>query len=131
MVEGDELSLASQTLGRRIERFDDRNDELSVVYEALPGFCNRHGTVQGGFLSAMLDSATALGLLQSLPAGKSAVTRSLTTQFLKPASPGQYIARVRPAIVYGAHATVFASLSDDTGVVVATAVADLRIIEPT
>jgi uncharacterized protein (TIGR00369 family) len=126
--EADRLPPASRTLGRRIEPQDAASENLFISYEALPTFCNRHGTVQGGFLGAMLDSATALGLLRVLPKGKTAVTRTLTTRFLKPARPGPLQASVRPPKITGDDASVSASLFDAGGIEVAVAVAELRII---
>ena len=99
-----------------------------LKYVALPDFMNRHGTVQGGFLAAMLDSATALTLLNCLEADETAVTRSIIVEFLRPAKPGVIHARTRVVSRNGPAAEVAGELLDDNGVTVATAVAKLRVL---
>ena len=66
-----ELSKASadvppgaQLLGREWLGFD--GEITSIRFEAKPLFTNRHGTIQGGFLAAMLDSATRQRLQEEL-----------------------------------------------------------------
>ena len=98
-------------------------------YVARPDFTNRHGTVQGGFLAAMLDSATALTLITCLEAGESAVTRSLTVEFLRPAEPGVIHARTRVVSRTGATAQVAGELVDENGMTVATALAMMRVLK--
>jgi acyl-coenzyme A thioesterase PaaI-like protein len=126
---GVDLPPASRLLGREIMGRIGQTGALLIGYEAKPEFCNRHGTVQGGFLSAMLDSAMAIGLLHELPANKTVVTKTLTTRFLKPAWPGPYQARVDSIAIDGSDATVTATLSDPDGVEVAIATAELRILD--
>ena len=65
---------------------------MLIAYRAPPDFTNRHGTVQGGFLAAMLDSAAALTLFAELSSGQTAVTTRLEVDFLKQAAPGELIA---------------------------------------
>jgi acyl-coenzyme A thioesterase PaaI-like protein len=126
---GEDLPPASRLLGREIVGRIGQTGALLIGYEAKAAFCNRHGTVQGGFLSAIPDSATALGLLHELPANKTVVTKTLTTRFLKPAWPGPYQARVDSIAIDGSNATVTATLSDPDGVEVAIATSELRILD--
>jgi uncharacterized protein (TIGR00369 family) len=105
------------------------NGEVSVAYEAKLAFTNRHGTVQGGFLAAMLDSATAFALLMALPTNKTVVTTRLDTTFVKPALPGALMAFANIQERSERSATVVAELKTLEGEVVARASADLRIIE--
>jgi uncharacterized protein (TIGR00369 family) len=67
-----------------------------ISFDATIEFTNRHGTIQGGLLAAMLDSAAGNALLATLPANMTAVTTRLDTTFLAPAEPGRLeaIARV-------------------------------------
>lgn len=83
----------AQLLGREWLGFD--GEIATIRFEAQPRFTNRHGTIQGGFLAAMLDSATGLGALAALPATRTVVTRSLTTRFLKPARVGPVTAKAK------------------------------------
>jgi len=77
----------------------------------------------------MLDSATGLRALAALPSHQTAVTRSLNTRFLKPASMGTITARARIVEHTGHDIVVEAELVDAQGVTVADATARLRIVE--
>lgn len=126
-TELDQLPPAAKLLNRRLIGTAE-NGEVTIAFEAKPEFTNRHGTVQGGFLTAMLDSATAFTLLMDLPGDRTAVTTRLDTTFLKPAKPGEYLARSNIVERGERHSIVMAELSvlDDT--VVARTRAELRIL---
>lgn len=49
----------AQLLGREWIGFDESGQAL-IRFQAQSAFTNRHGTIQGGFLAAMLDSATGI-----------------------------------------------------------------------
>lgn len=122
------LPPAAQMLGRRVLAFDQEAGRGAFVYVAQPAFCNRHGTVQGGLLAAMLDSATGFTLIESLPEGFTAVTRELATRFIRPASPGDIFAEARVTANDGRDASVEGELRSAEGVVLASAVAHMRIM---
>ena len=46
--------------------FDDTGEIGIIRFVADATFTNRHGTIQGGFLAAMLDSATGVRALAGL-----------------------------------------------------------------
>ncbi|WP_249140298.1 MULTISPECIES: hypothetical protein [Bradyrhizobium] len=46
--------------------FDETGETASIRFQAQQSFTNRHGTIQGGFLAAMLDSATGIRALAAL-----------------------------------------------------------------
>jgi uncharacterized protein (TIGR00369 family) len=120
-------SPAATLLGREILAIDAETQEVRLRYVARPEFANRHGTVQGGFLAAMLDSAAGLALVSVLPAGTTAVTTRLDVAVLKPASPGPLLANARVTALSGRSASVHAELTDREGTVLATAEAALRL----
>ena len=120
---------AATLLSREIISVNRQTGEGVLRYVALPEFMNRHGTVQGGFLAAMLDSATALTLITCLEADETAVTRSLRVEFLRPAKLGVVHARACIVSRTGTAAEVAGELRDDNGVTLATAVAMLRILK--
>lgn len=66
---------AARLLGRQLDSIGASNGDVRLVYCARPEFANRHGTVQGGMLSAMLDSATGYALIATLPEGFTVLTR--------------------------------------------------------
>jgi uncharacterized protein (TIGR00369 family) len=119
----------AELLGREWLGFDESGEIGLIRFEARAAFTNRHGTIQGGFLAAMLDSATGLRALAALPSHQTAVTRSLNTRFLKPAGVGIIMARARVIERSERDIVVAAELVDAQGVTVADATAQLRIVD--
>jgi uncharacterized protein (TIGR00369 family) len=123
------LPPGSQLLEREWLGFDDAGEIALVRFHARPAFTNRHGTIQGGFLAAMLDSATGLCALAALPLNLTVVTKRLDTRFLKAAGVGSITAKARIVARTDREMTVEADLLDAQGVTVAKATAELRILE--
>ena len=121
------LPPGAQLLGREWLGFDETGQAL-IRFQAQPAFTNRHGTVQGGFLAAMLDSATGICALAALSSEQTAVTKSLDTRFLKPAAVGAITARARVVERKDREIVVQADLVDADGIIVADARARLRIL---
>lgn len=119
---------AAQMLGREVVEIDQVQGGAVLRFRAVPQFLNRHGTVQGGLLCAMLDSATALALYAVLPQDSTALTANLNVSFLKPAKLGTFTATSRLVTLDERNAETAAELHDADGVLVATAVARLRIV---
>jgi uncharacterized protein (TIGR00369 family) len=121
---------AAALLGREILAVDAAAQEIRLRYAARPEFANRHVTVQGGFLAAMLDSAVGLAVVNLSPAGATSVTTRLDVAFLKPAKLGPILATARIVAQDERSAVVHAELTDRDGLVLATAEAALRIVGP-
>ena len=119
---------AGKLLGREVVEVDQENGGAVLRFRAQPEFLNRHGTVQGGLLCAMLDSATALALYAVLPADSTALTANLNVSFLKPAKLGSFTATSRLVSRDECNAETAGELRDEDGVLVATATARLRIV---
>ena len=122
-----EVPPAARLLGREIVSVDPQSGEVKLQFAARQEFTNRHGTVQGGMLAAMLDSATGNAVMAKLPPHFTAVTTRLDTQFLKPAVVGTITATARLSHQDERSAEVQAELTDSSGQVVATARAELRV----
>jgi uncharacterized protein (TIGR00369 family) len=122
-----EIPPAAQLLGREIISVDPQSAEVKLRFMARAEFANRHGTVQGGMLAAMLDSATGNAVMAGLAPHLTAVTTRLDTQFLKPAGLGEIVATARLISQDDRVAEVTAELTDSVGQIVATARAELRI----
>jgi len=84
-----EISPSAVLLGREIVSVDTESGEVRLRFLADRQFSNRHGTVQGGMLAAMLDSATGNAVIANLPSDRTAVTTRLDTTFVKPAALGR------------------------------------------
>lgn len=119
---------AARLLGREVVSVNTEEGGATVRYTARPEFLNRHGTVQGGFLAAMLDSATALGLYGVLPPEQTAVTVNLNVTYVRPGKVGTFTAQSRLLKRDARFAEVSAELLDAEGGLVASAIAKLRII---
>jgi uncharacterized protein (TIGR00369 family) len=118
---------AARLLSREVVELDRVGLKGRLRYIARPEFQNRHGTVQGGFLAAMLDSATAITLISFLEPHETAVTRSLAIDYLRPARVGAFDAHTRVVAREGSKAEVSGDLFDQEGVVVARALAVLVV----
>ena len=123
-----QLTPGAALLGREFLGFDADGTTASIRFLARAEFANRHGSVLGGFLAAMLDSATGLTLLAGLPPELTAVTTHLDTEFIKPAPIGVLLAKARVTSRRDRDAVVEAEILDSEGNLCARAVAKLRIV---
>jgi uncharacterized protein (TIGR00369 family) len=124
-----EVPPAAVLLGREVISVDAKSGDVQLRFLADPQFANRHGTVQGGMLAAMLDSATGNAVMASLPPERTAVTTRLDTTFVKPAALGPLTATARLARQNEESALAEAELFDSSGQIVARARAELRVRE--
>ena len=123
----DLLTPVARLLGRKILRIDE-DGTLRARFLARPEFANRHGTVQGGILSAMLDSAVSAVLLAQLPDDLTSMTVRLETEFLRPAPLSVLHAKAWLMTRDERSATTRGELSAPDGTTVAAATAHLRIL---
>ena len=124
-----EISPAAVLLGREIVSVDTESGEVRLRFLADRQFSNRHGTVQGGMLAAMLDSAAGNAVIANLPSDRTAVTTRLDTTFVKPAALGPLTAIARLVKLDDRSASAETELIDGSGQVVARARAELRVRE--
>jgi uncharacterized protein (TIGR00369 family) len=86
--------LGDQLKAWLLELDTDAGTALSA-YEPGEQFLQGAGVIQGGIVTAMLDYAMALACFTRIAPGKSFGTVSMTTNFIKPAMPGRYLAKAR------------------------------------
>lgn len=90
MVDGKlPLPQCAQTLGSNITRIDPDAGVVETDFDAKDEFTNPHGSIQGGFLAAMLDDVMGPALVATLAAGEFAPTLNLNVSFTRPAVPGK------------------------------------------
>ena len=118
---------AATLLGWQLVAIDPEAGTIEVVFTASEQFLNPAGAIQGGFLAAMLDDTLGPALVATLGPGLFAPTTDLHVQFLRPARPGRLTGRGR--IVRRGREVAFLAgeLVDDSGQVVAAAVATAQI----
>jgi uncharacterized protein (TIGR00369 family) len=117
----------AKLLGREIVAID-ADGTVHLRFRARPEFANRHGTVQGGLIAAMLDSSLSAALLAQLPEELTSMTVKLETEFLRPAPLTFLQAKAWLMSHDERSATTRGELRAPDGTVVATATAHLRIL---
>lgn len=80
-------------LGARLGRVGPGSVEVHLDVE--PDHLNLFGTLHGGLIATVADTATGLAMLTSLDDGMTHVTTSLTVTFLAPGRSGAVTARGR------------------------------------
>jgi uncharacterized protein (TIGR00369 family) len=80
-------------LGARLGRVS--RGEVDVELDVGPQHLNLFGTLHGGLIATLADTATGLAMLTSLEAGTTHLTASLGVTFLAPGRAGAVTARGR------------------------------------
>ena len=124
------LPPAAAMLGWGLSRVAPERGEIEVFFDASESFANAMGSIQGGFLAAMLDDTLGPALVATLPEGQFAPTLELKVSFLRPALPGRIIGTGRVVHRGGSIAFLAGELRDEAGALLATATATARIIRP-
>jgi uncharacterized protein (TIGR00369 family) len=118
---------AAILLGWELVAVDPAAGTIEVAFTATDQFLNPAGVIQGGLLAAMLDDTLGPALVATLGPGQFAPTTDLHVQFLRPAHPGRLTGRGRVVRRGQEVAFLAGELLDDSGQVVATAVATAAI----
>ena len=118
---------AAVTLGFRLVDVDPEAGTITTSFEASERFLNPFGSIQGGFLAAMLDDTLGPALVATLDAEQYAPTTDLHVQFLRPARPGRLTGHGRITRRGRDIGFMAGELRDDTGEVIATATATAQI----
>jgi len=100
---------------------------VRVRFTAREEFYNPMGSVQGGFLAAMLDDAMGPALFTLLEVGPPAPTIEMKVNFLRPATAGTLIGEGRVVHLTRSIAFLEGTLSSEDDVLVATATATARL----
>lgn len=114
-------------LGLDILEADPDNGNVKIAFAARSEFCNAAGTVQGGFLSAMLDDCMGPAVLIATHAQCFPSTINLNVQFLSPAKPGQLFGKARVVQLGKTVGFVEGELLDPNGTIIAKATASVRL----
>jgi uncharacterized protein (TIGR00369 family) len=80
-------------LGARLARVEP--GEVDVALDVEPDHLNLFGTLHGGLIATLADTATGLAMLTSLEPGTTHATSSLSVTFLVPGRAGTVTARAR------------------------------------
>ncbi len=121
-----EMPPAAKFLGFEFIELDRENMTMRVHFEATKHMLNPRGSIQGGFLTAMLDEVMGsmiLALTQKGPA-----SMDLHTQFLRPAHPGQILGEAKVTHLGKSTAFTEGTLFDEEGKKLAFAVQTQKLL---
>ena len=100
---------------------DQAAQKIRVKFEASPSFTNPMGSVQGGFVAAMLDEAMSMCALIASNITMSAPTLEFKVSFMRPLFPGKAEAEARILKFGRSTAFIESELYDADGKMVAKA----------
>ena len=113
------------TLGALLGMEADLIEPGHVVFtfEASEHFTNPFGTVHGGIIATVLDSAMGMAALTVLPDGTNAPTLGLEVKYLRPVATDAGLLRADGVVVHAGRRVVTAEgrLLDAAGALLATA----------
>lgn len=116
-----ELPPASKLLGWTLRDVDTAAGTIEIGFEADERFVNPAGTVQGGFLAAMLDDTQGPALFAMTEGRVYAPTIGFNVSFIKAARPGRFVGKGRVVSLGRTIAFTEAELFDEAGELVARA----------
>lgn len=118
----------AETLGARILAADPEAGTLRVAFEGRPEFLNPAGSVQGGFLAAMLDDCMGPAVVVKSQGAFYPATIDLAVSYLAPARAGTIVGEGRVVQLGKTVAFLEGQLTDADGMVVARATASVRVV---
>ena len=122
------LPPAGRLLGWTLRAVDPAAGTIEIGFTADDRFLNPAGTVQGGFLAAMLDDTQGPALFAKTGGEIYAPTIDFHIAFVKPARPGRFVARGRVVSLGKTIAFTEAELFDEAGDLVARGTFSNRVM---
>lgn len=102
--------------------------EVDVSLVAEPRHLNLAGTLHGGMIATLADTATGLAFRTTLGPGMSFLTSTLSVTFLRPGRPGTVTARGRVVRTGSRFGYAEADVEDGEGRLLARATATFTVI---
>ena len=116
------------SIGITVEHVRDGSVDLRL--EAGPDHANLQGTVHGGVLATLADTAAGLAVRSAIPPGSRHVSVNLDVQYLAPAGMGTLLATGRVVRLGRRIAFAEARVTDATGDIVARAQVTIAVSQP-
>ncbi|HYI64924.1 MAG TPA: PaaI family thioesterase [Allosphingosinicella sp.] len=123
------LPPASKLLGWTLRDVDTKAGTIEIGFTADERFVNPAGTVQGGFLAAMLDDTQGPALFAMTDGRVYAPTIGFSISFIKAARPGRFVGKGRVVSLGKTIAFTEAELFDEDGELVARATFSSRAMK--
>jgi uncharacterized protein (TIGR00369 family) len=120
---------SAKLLGWEVRAVDVAAQTIEIGFAADDRFLNPAGTVQGGFLAAMLDDTQGPALFSATRGAVYAPTIDFHIVCLKPALPGRFVGKGRVVSLGKTIAVTEAELFDEGGILVARGTFTGRVME--
>ena len=126
MADRSETGGYAERLGARVQTAEDGS--AHVRFEARDEHLNQAGTLHGGVLATLVDTAMGVAVRSTTEEGEVPATSQLTVTYLRPGRPGELdvTAKVRTR---GEHLTVCDADVEQDGRPVAHAVATFALLQ--
>lgn len=128
-TDGQPVPPAAVLLGARERIAEDGSGESRISFHPPPEVANMMGYVQGGFISAMLDSGMGLAVRSLLSQSATAPTLEMKVSYLRPASIGLLICTGRVVRLGGSVGFLEGDMHDSDGELLARATSTVRIVD--
>jgi uncharacterized protein (TIGR00369 family) len=114
-----------------VERLEVDEGRVAVAMTPQEFPYNPLGTVHGGILATLLDTATGCAVHSTLPTGVGYASLDLVTRFLRPVTVASGVLRCEGTVLLRGRTTVLAEarLTDAGGRLVAHATSSCRLFE--
>jgi len=120
-------SPALHSIGGQVTAFDQARREVTMRFEATPAMCHSKVIVQGGFITAMVDSAMAYAAMGCYEGRVAVPTLEIKVNFLEAGNPGAMEATAR-AVRLGRTVGFLEAELRQRGQLIATSTSTVRII---
>ena len=119
---------AAETLGWELIREDPEAGTIEIAFHPGEALLNPHGTVQGGFVAAMLDDTMGPALVSKNDGACIPSTIEMHVSFVRAVKPGRVIGKGRVVSQGKTIAFLEAELFDTEGNLLARATSSARIV---
>ena len=119
---------AAETLGWELISEDPEAGTIEIAFHPGEAFLNPHGTVQGGFVAAMLDDVMGPALVSKNDGACIPSTIDMNVSFVRAVKPGRVIGRGRVVNQGRTIAFLEGELFDEAGNLLARATSSARIV---
>jgi uncharacterized protein (TIGR00369 family) len=102
---------------------------IEIAFHSTNAMLNPRGTIQGGFIAAMLDDTMGPALVTMTGGTQIPTTLDMNVSFVSPAMPGRLICRGRVIRRTRSLAFLEAELFDDDGRLLARATSTARVLD--
>ncbi len=120
---------AAVTLGWELLSEDSVNGHVEIAFHPNDTMLNPRGTVQGGFVAAMLDDTMGPALVTMTDGEEVPVTLDMNVSFFKPVMPGRVIGKGKVKSRTRSTAFLEAELFDTAGDLLASATSTAKILQ--